>query len=149
MHETENGDLFGFGEGSEVMDSFDFNFRQAKGDIWTFRMGSDGCIQETSCGQNEVYNFLTRTDDEQEKETVNPAYEIFPQPTMDRFTLELNQDINFHYELYNLQGRLIKIGNHYKTGQIPTQDLVSGSYLLRVYDESSGELILSEVVQKI
>ncbi len=149
IHETENGDLFGFGQGSEVMDSFDFIFRQAKGDIWTFRMGSDGCIQENSCGQNEVYNFLTRTDDEQEEEKVTTAYRIFPQPTSDRINLELSQDLNFQYELFDFQGRLIKMGHHYKTVQITTQDLVSGSYLLRVNNESSGELILSEVVQKI
>ena len=148
IHETENGDLFGFGMGSEVLDSFAVLFRQATGDIWTFRMGSDGCIQEENCGANQVYNFITSTKNIDEEESIE-RYQIYPKPTLDQFTIEFNENLSFRYALYNLQGQLLKEGASRRNLRISMENYPSGNYLLRAYDDQSGQLIFTELVSKL
>ena len=147
MHETSDGDLFGFGMGSAAMDSFDTIYRRAWGDIWTFRMDADGCIQQDSCGANDVFYYLTKVDTNIETTSTNEIL-VYPQPASELITIDLQIAKNFRYQLLTISGQLLEEGIGFGRKQIEFVDISPGCYILRISD-STGNLLSSDLVTKI
>ena len=59
---------------------------------------------------------------------------VYPNPTADKITVSIGNDVqDMSYELYSIDGKLLKKGRFQGTEQnIEMKDYVSGSYVLRL-----------------
>jgi hypothetical protein len=59
---------------------------------------------------------------------------VYPNPTADKITVSMGNDVqDMNYELYSIDGKLLKKGRFQGTEQnIEMKDYVSGSYVLRL-----------------
>ncbi len=68
---------------------------------------------------------------------------VYPNPVSQFFFIETNQGISLSYELMDLSGKVWKRGQTKSSKEkIQVEDLSNGLYLLKVYDNSSGQFII-------
>ena len=77
---------------------------------------------------------------------IRDRYNIYPQPAIDEIIVDLKIDKKLRYIVYNIQGVQVRQGSGFSKLNIPTVDLISGIYFVKVYDEKVNKLILSEKV---
>ena len=66
-----------------------------------------------------------------------PSYKVYPNPANEFINLEGYQNEEVSYELYNIQGQLVKQGNLLTTQTtININDLTAGSYVVKILTDS-------------
>lgn len=70
---------------------------------------------------------------------------LYPNPTNETIYITgLNHTA--YFQMYDINGRLVKSGNT-KDAQIQVKDLVSGIYMLRIFDEKANEILNKSIVK--
>ncbi len=70
-------------------------------------------------------------------ESALPSYKVYPNPANEFINLEGYQNEAVSYELYNIQGQLVKKGNLLTTQTtININDLTAGSYVVKILTDS-------------
>jgi len=76
----------------------------------------------------------------------NPIISIYPNPTSDFFSINIDQDIA-KVEVFNIIGRHIKTFKSVESDRFDVTNLASGLYLIRITD-ASGEIIATKRLDK-
>ena len=62
-------------------------------------------------------------------------FNVYPIPSSYNITIETNNTSNNRYELFDLNGKLLKEDKFYNSTQVNLSNITKGTYLLKVYDE--------------
>jgi len=63
-------------------------------------------------------------------------FNVYPIPSSYEITVQTNNLSNNKYELFDLNGKLVKENNFYQSAQINLSNLAQGTYLLKLHDEN-------------
>ena len=63
-------------------------------------------------------------------------FNVYPIPSSYELTVQTNNLSNNKYELFDLNGKLVKENNFYQSAQINLSNLAKGTYLLKIHDEN-------------
>lgn len=72
---------------------------------------------------------------------------IYPNPTTNYITVELNEAVNCNIQVYTMNGQLIKTINFYQNTTVDLQNFNNGIYLLNITDENGNQNIKKVIKQ--
>ena len=99
-----------------------------------------------ACFQSKILTVsssATRNGNNEKDELNNVAYEVYPNPTADQFTIDASQAVYGNYSIQDAQGKLVKEGM--MNGVSTTVDLnqvARGIYFLRIADKTESIRII-------
>lgn len=75
---------------------------------------------------------------------------IYPNPATEYFTIscESNNEGDFNFELYDVQGKMLLSDYFTSSYQIDISNYKKAMYLLKVYSKSSGEFLIYKILKK-
>ncbi len=122
-----------YGGGSGIWYNSTSNFTNWNGYIYTNIQGGDPSVVKIS---NNSYlmvyvgqPFTTRT-----THTITSFFKVYPNPCKDFVSIQSDFQ-NLDYRIYNLQGKLIKLGKVY-SNHINVTELQEGQYILEIHNEN-------------
>ena len=80
-------------------------------------------LQNATLGVNDIANYKTKTN-------------IYPNPAKDFFSIKNEKTESFVYQLFDLSGKIIKIGKVETDEKIDVQSLERGNYILQIQTEN-------------
>jgi len=93
-----------------------------------------------------LFDYNNKTEEKPENKKEENLISIFPNPTEDLLTIELNDDIQYDLSIFNVNGKLVnKQILESLTTQIDVSSYDAGIYILEFFCESSGERITKKV----
>jgi len=77
-------------------------------------------------------------------EISNTKISIYPNPAIDIININVNGQLNFQANLYNIEGKLIKSESN--ISQIKIDYLLTGTYLLEIVEIGTGQKIVEKII---
>jgi len=97
---------------------------------WIIRVDENGCLLQEQCEGQE--HWLTSVVDD---EVINYSKLVYPNPVINQIHLNKHIPNNSSYNIYNIQGALVKSGQISMTRVIDSYDLDAGIYFINIYDK--------------